>query len=343
MEHTGQDPDLVLAGDIGGTKTHMGLFSRGKGRPRLRVLATYESRKAAGLEDLVARFMAEYPSGVRVACFGIAGPVSRGRSRTTNLPWVVSESRLEGRFNLACVRLLNDLAATAWALPLLRSREQTPINRARGRKGGNLALVAPGTGLGEALVVWDGKGYLPVSSEGGHADFSPGSRDEIGLWEYLHERYGHVSMERILSGPGLLNLYSWLRDSGRFEESARVAKRIAEEDPPRVISEEGLMGRDPLCSKALEHFVSILGAEAGNLALKSLALGGVYLGGGIPPKILERLKNGPFMAAFTRKGRFANLMERIPVRVILNQRAALLGAAHYAFQCLSGPLAGKTG
>lgn len=325
----------VLGGDVGGTKIHLGLYVEGRGRPRLRELKTFASQESPNLEGIVERFLQAHPAPVKAACFGVAGPVIRGKSRITNLPWSVSEARLKRRFQWSRVRLINDLTATALALQLLAPRERVTLNRARGATNGNLGLVAPGTGLGEALLVFDGRAYIAVPSEGGHTDFSPATKNEVLLWEYLHERYGHVSMERLLSGPGLLNIYSWLRDSGRFEEPPRLSRRLGTEDPARVISEEGLRSQNPLCREVLRLFTSILGREAGNLALKGMTLGGVYLGGGIPPKILDVLKEDAFLEAFINKGRFSRLMKRIPVRVILNDKAALLGAARCALDMVS--------
>jgi glucokinase len=270
------------------------------------------------------------------ACFGIAGPVVNGRCRTTNLPWEVSEVRIRRRFGFRHVRLINDLEATARAIPLLESREVFSLNRARVRKGQSLALVAPGTGLGESLLIFrDGK-YRPISSEGGHADFSPNNEEELSLWQYLHKRLGHVSKERVLSGPGLLNIYSWHKASGRHREPRWLVRKIKEMDPARAITEVALGDRHPLCVDSLSMFVSIFGAVAGNLALTGMTTGGVYLGGGIPPKILPKLRESIFMKAFTNKGRFKELLERIAVRVILNEKAALLGAAECAFQIKMG-------
>ena len=335
MSRHGKGIVTVLAGDVGGTKTHLGLYVEGKGRPRLSDLETFPSQESLNLEGIVARFLQSRPAPVKAACFGIAGPVMRGKSRITNLPWRVSEDRLKRRFQWSRVRLINDLNATALAVPLLSSSERVPLNNARGATDGNLGLIAPGTGLGEALLVFDGRSYIAVPSEGGHTDFSPATKNELWLWEYLHERYGHVSMERLLSGPGLLNIYSWLRDLGRFKEPRWLSERLRGEDPARVISEVGLNKRNLMCRETLKLFASILGGEAGNLALKGMTLGGIYLGGGIPPKILDVLREDAFLAAFANKGRFSGLMKRIPVRVILNDKAALLGAARCALGMVS--------
>jgi glucokinase len=326
-----KDENVVLAGDIGGTKTNLGLFRIGKTRPLASVIETYSSREAPNLEYIVERFLQKREVAISGACFGVAGPVIRGRSKTTNLPWDVSEVRIRNRFKWSHVSLINDLAATAHAVALLNSRELFSLNKAKARKGQNLALVAPGTGLGEAILICrDGK-YIAVASEGGHVDFSPNNETEVELWRYLHKRFGHVSIERVLSGPGLVNIYSWFKDSGRYQEPDWLARDTEEMDPARVITKVALDGRHPLCVESLNMFVSILGAVAGNLALTAMTTGGVYLGGGISPKVLPKLKENIFMQAFTNKGRFRKFLEKIPVKVILNDQAALLGAAHFAF------------
>jgi glucokinase len=322
---------LILAGDIGGTKTNLALYSHGKTRPVAQVIESYSSRNALHLVSIVEQFLEKHPASVIEACFAIAGPVIDGRCKTTNLPWDVSERRIKRQFGWN-VRLINDLTATALGIPLLYSRELYPLNKARSRKGGNIALAAPGTGLGTAVLVWhDGK-YIPISSEGGHVDFSPIDEAQALLWRHMHERYGHVSIERVVSGMGILNIFSYLKGTGRDQVPRWLAMDMERMDPARAITEAAIQKKDPLCVKALSMFTSILGSIAGNLALTVLATGGVYLGGGIPPKILPALADGVFMNAFLDKGRFQGLLEKIPVRVILNDRAALLGAARYALE-----------
>jgi glucokinase len=325
---------FVLAGDIGGTKTNIGLFLRGKKRPAPLVVESFTSHEAPNLESLVDRFLKSHPTPVTSACFGIAGPVINGRCKTTNLPWVVSETSLQKRFHWRHVRLLNDLTASGVAIPLLRQSEMVSLNTGATRKKGNLALMSPGTGLGQAVLVYRDGEYVPVSSEGGHVSFSPETEEEVELWRYLRKKFGHVSVERILSGPGLVNIYSWLRDSGRFEEPLWLRELMQQEDPAKAISENALGKKNALCEKSLRLYVSMLGGAAGNLAVTSLAVGGVYLGGGIPPKILPALKQEAFLKAFLAKGRFADFLSRIPVCVILNDKATLLGAAHTAFEAL---------
>lgn len=321
---------MVLAGDIGGTKTYLGLFRRGKRRPVLKVLEIYASQKAPNLEYIIDDFLRRHQASLTSACFGIAGPVKNGRCKTTNLPWDVSERKIKNRFGWGRVRLINDLTATAYAIPLLTKGELFPLNQRKRTKGENLGLIAPGTGLGMALLVWEDGHYIPVPSEGGHSDFAPNDDAELALWQYLHQRFGHVSAERVLSGPGLFIIYRWLKRTGRRAEPTWLAERINEGDPSGVISEAALAEKEPLCVKTLNLFVSVLGGAAGNLALTGLTKGGVYLGGGICPKILPKLKEDMFMHPFTNKGRFKGLLQEIPVHVILNDKAALLGAAHCA-------------
>jgi glucokinase len=317
----------VLAGDIGGTKINLGIFRGGKGRPKPEAIETYRSGEAPGLEDVIASFTLKHPAPVSGVCLGVPGPVRDGICKTTNLPWIVSEPALALRFGWKHVRLLNDLAAACYAVPSLTAEELFPLSRAKIRKGETAALIAPGTGLGMGLLVFTGAGMIPIPSEGGHASFSPGEEKELDLWRHLSARFGHVSVERLLSGPGILNIYTWLKDSGRFQEPAGMREMIEQGDPARVITETALSMEAPLCDATLDMFVTLLGRTAGNLALTALATGGVYLGGGIPPKILPRLRSDRFLEAFTAKGRLRRFLEDVPVQVILNEEAALLGAA----------------
>ena len=325
-----EDRSVVLAGDIGGTKTNLGLFLSGKRRPVPKIIETYSSRTAPDLESIIDRFLDKHHASITGACLGIAGPVHNGRCKTTNLPWEVSETRIKRRFKWDRVRLINDLTATARAIPLLSSREMISINSAKVMGRRNKGLVAPGTGLGMALLIWNENGYIPIPSEGGHVDFGPNNELEARLWRYLHERFGHVSIERVLSGQGLFNIYSWLKASGRYHEPVWLAENIKAMDPPRAIAEAALDREQPLCGEALKVFISIFGAVAGNLALTGLTTGGIYLGGGISPKVLRKSNETIFMRAFADKGRFKDLLKKIPVRVIRNDKAALIGAAFCA-------------
>ncbi len=328
------DTTFILAGDIGGTKTNLGLFLKGKERPVPKVIETFSSQNAPDLEHIIRQFFEIHPVPVTHACFGVAGPVVNGKSKTTNLPWNISEDRIKKQFNFHHVKLVNDLTATAMAIPLLNKDEFFPLNQADSIKDQNLALIAPGTGLGIAMLIYQNDRYFPIPSEGGHADFAPNSETEMELWRYLHQHYGHVSIERVVSGSGLVNIYNWLKDSGRLNEPDWLRQKLKETDPAKTITEAALASKDPGCVEALNMFVSIFGNLAGNFALTCMATGGVYLGGGIPPKILSKFKEDIFMEAFTNKGRFRGLLEKIPVKVILNDKAALIGAAYYAAQLI---------
>jgi glucokinase len=325
---------LVLAGDVGGTKTNLGLFRIGRGRPRPVIAVSYADREASSLEDLIARFLAEHRAQVQAASFGIAGPVRRGLCRATNLPWLVSERGISERFGWPRVRLINDLTATAKALPVLRRAEFAVVNKGKPERGGIVGIVAPGTGLGMALAVSHGGTINAIPSEGGHVDFAPRTGLQIELLLDLLRTMSHVSVERLASGPGLVTIHGWLREYRGTPTPEWLTELMTSRDPAAAISSAALDGSDELCVEALDLFVSILGAAAGNLALMGTTRGGMYLGGGIPPKILPRLLNGPFMEAFVAKGRFRGILEAIPVRVILNDKAALLGAACFAEEAI---------
>ncbi|NKE70265.1 glucokinase [Candidatus Manganitrophus noduliformans] len=325
---------MILAGDIGGTKTILALFTCDGEKPVLLDEQVFPSRSYADFSQVVQEFLKDRKTSFREACFGVAGPVVNGRCETTNLPWTVEADQIGRRFKIPSVALLNDLEATAYGALGLTEKGYCSLNPGQADAGGNRAVIAAGTGLGEAILFWDGSTCRPSASEGGHADFAPRNPLEIELLEYLLKRYTRVSYERVLSGPGIWNIYQFLRDAGEGEEPSWLSERLSKEDPSSVISEAALAGKADLCVKALDLFVSVYGAEAGNLALKALTTGGIYVGGGIAPKILSRLIDGAFMKGFLDKGRFASLMSRIPVRVILDEKTALLGAARYA--CIQG-------
>jgi glucokinase len=327
---------VILAGDVGGTKTVLSLFVQGEKRPRLKILESYVSGDAPGLVKIIEAFTGKHPAAISGACFGIAGPVKNGRCKTTNLPWDVSEDEIKKRFGWHNVWLLNDLTAAAHAVQILNREEVLPLTPERTAEGKNIGIIAPGTGLGAAFLVFAGGSYVAVASEGGHVDFAPRDEREFSLWKYLRRCYEHVSIERILSGPGLVNIYSWLKDAGRSVEPEWLAENLKDKDPARAITEAALKHQEPLCVEALDTFVSILGAAAGNLALTGTTTGGIYLGGGISPKILPKLKEGIFMRAFEDKGRFSDYMAQIPVWIILNENAALFGAARYALEMEKG-------
>ncbi len=320
---------VILAGDIGGTKTHLALFEKGEKREML-VEAKFKSSEHETLRSIVKEFIAKNPGhDVERACFGIAGPIQDRKCKATNLPWVVDADLIEKEAKIAFVSLINDLEANAFGVNSLGDDEFAVLNEGKKQKG-NAALISAGTGLGEAGLFWDGKKHCPFACEGGHCTFAPEDDLEVQLWQYLRKTYDHVSFERVLSGPGLYHIYRFLIDEGIEKEEESVKKAMETTDPSRVISEMGMQDASDSCVRALEIFISIYGSEAGNLALKMLAVGGVYIGGGIAPKILDKLARGKWMKRFIQKGRFAPLLENIPVKVILNENTALLGAAYYA-------------
>jgi glucokinase len=326
---------MLLVGDIGGTKTVLALFEGGEQGSRLVGDATFPSAEHGSLEEILERFL-EQRSDVRIetACFGVAGPVIDGRVTTTNLPWQLDEAELARAVGARRAKILNDLEAAAYGMLQLGAEERAVLGPGAGvRRKGNAAVIAAGTGLGQAMLVWDGRRHLACASEGGHGGFAPRSEQQIELLRFLQAEFGsHVSYERVLSGPGLHNIYRFLRASGGEAEPSWLAERMGEEDPSAVIGEVGLERRDGVCADSLELFASVYGAEAGDLALRTLAAGGVFVGGGIAPKILPVLRGGGFMHAFTDKGRFSGMLEQIEVSVALNPRTPLIGAAHYAAQ-----------
>jgi glucokinase len=323
---------MILAGDIGGTKTVIASYEESGGSLRQIHAANYKSNAYASLEEILAAFLKESPTpALRAGCFGVPGAVIDGKCRLTNLSWQLDEQVLAPSLGVSRVKLLNDLEAAAYGM-LHLSREELCVLNASTRPGhrGHIAVIAAGTGLGEAMLYWDGQRHHPLASEGGHADFAPRTDQEIELLRYLHGKVdGHVSIERVLSGPGFYEVYCFLRDGGYATEPPWLAEKLRVEDPNPVITQLGLAGEVPLCVATLELFSTLYGAEAGNLALKCVATGGVFVGGGIAPKVLPALQNGSFMRGFTYKGRFSELMESIQVSVALNLDAPLIGAAHY--------------
>ncbi|NTW38035.1 MAG: glucokinase, partial [Syntrophobacteraceae bacterium] len=299
----------------------------------LRIAAeeTFPSRERTSLEAAIAEFLFLHPCELTSATIGIAGPVRNGRCEATNLPWVVDAKTVAKRVRLKRVGLINDLEANAYGIAVLQSKDFVILNKGARNARGNRAIISAGTGLGEAGMYWDGKSHRPFPSEGGHADFAPRNHLEMELLDYSMKRYRRVSYERLVSGPGLVNVYQFLRDAGKGKEPAWLAEQMRDSgDPAPIISQHAIDGKSLLCIQALEIFVSLYGAEAGNLALKLMATGGVYLGGGIAPKIIQKLKEPEFMNAFTSKGRMRPLLQDVPVHVIMNPKTALLGAARHA-------------
>ena len=321
---------IVLAGDIGGTKSDLALFETQAGGLRMVRDATLPSRDFASLELAIEQFLSSGPRpGIDAVCLGVAGPVVDGRCQATNLPWVIDEKLLTYAIPSPRVKLLNDLEIAAHGVMRLPEEELRTLQIGMPRRG-NLVLIAAGTGLGEALIIRDGNRRIVIPSEGGHGDLAPRNELEDDLVRYLRKEFGRVSCERVLAGPGLFNCYRFLRDTGWAKESPAVAARMQKENPSAIVTELGLPRQDALCDKALDLFVSVYGAEAGNLALTAMAVGGVLISGGIAPRIIERMAGGGFVAAFRDKGRLAPLMETMAINVSLNPRAPLFGAAHVA-------------
>jgi glucokinase len=325
---------MILAGDIGGTHTVIAHYEESGGSLHQLRAATFKSWEHRSLEEILAAYLKDNPKlSLRAACFGVAGPVLDGKSHTTNLPWQIDEQALAQAIGAERVKLLNDLEAAGYGMLHLSSDEMCVLNSGShpGRKG-HAVVIAAGTGLGEAILCWDGQRYHPMAGEGGHVDFAPRTDQEIQLLRFLRAKVGgRVSIERVLSGPGFYDIYCFLRDSGHAVEPRALAERLRGVDPDPIITQLALAGEDPLCVATLELFSTLYGVEAGNLALKCLPTR-VFVGGGIAPKILPMLRGGSFMRGFTDKGRFSEFMKSLEVSVALNPEATLIGAAYYALK-----------
>ncbi len=331
---------MILAGDIGGTNARLAYFQPRNGDLHLVSESVFPSREFRDFGEIVCKFLKDSSTHPEIACFGIAGPVRNGRVATSNLPWTIEQARLAQQIHLPATLLINDLEANAWGIGGLSSQDFTALNEVP-HAPGNQAVIAPGTGLGEAGLFWNGKRHEIFACEGGHADFAPQGEVQIELLRFLAQRYGHVSYERILSGPGLVNVYEFLLDRGG-EEPQGFAVQLTRGDAAATISKAALNGTNPLAENALDLWISVYGAEAGNLALKAMATGGIFLSGGISPKILPKLTGPTFMKAFLNKGRLRPLLENIPVQVVTNDKAGLLGAARCAAANCSGVLTGAS-
>lgn len=323
---------MLLVGDIGGTKTNLGVYTPAQG-PRDPVCeAIFSSAQYESLEVLAHEYLAQAGLSVEYAVFGVAGPVVQSRATITNLSWKIDEEHLAEVLNVRCAKLINDLESIANGVPILQEEDVFTLNAGIVDPQGPKAVLAPGTGLGEAFLIWNGQCYQAQPSEGGHADFAPTSPIQTELWQYLHERFGHVSFERVCSGRGIPNIYAFLKDSGYAPEPPWLTDILSsEKDLTAVIINAALDETKDceLCRETLDVFVSILGAEAGNLALKVMATGGVYLAGGIPPRIMPALKMSGMMETFQNKGRLSDVIQNIPVYVIMNPKVALFGAASF--------------
>jgi len=331
---------MLLAGDIGGTKTVLALYTAERGPHHPLFKETFPSRQYVSLEAVIRAYLQDKDAEVHYAAFGVAGPVVRDRAEITNLPWVLNERHLERAFDFKRVHLLNDLQAVATSIPILEEDDLVTLHAGQPEPGGTIGVIAPGTGLGEAFLTWQGERYLAYPSEGGHADFAADTPLELDLLRHLLERYDHVSYERVCSGMGLPNLYAFFHETGRFEEPDWLREQVrAAADPTPIIVSAAQQQKAPIATATLELFVNILAREAGNLALKLLATGGIYFGGGIPPRILDQLREGRFIEHFLDKGRFRDLLQQIPLQVIMNDEAALIGAAQDGFLLMGENLA----
>ncbi|GAC1653601.1 MAG: glucokinase [Acidobacteriaceae bacterium] len=322
---------MILAGDIGATNARIAAFETEGNRLQCAVEKVYQSKEHKGLAEIVAHFIRTEGIPAHSACFGVAGPVRSGRSKISNLPWTIDSRELATQLKLRSVGLINDLEAFAYGIDALESKDFVTLSEGSGQGDGNTAVVSAGSGLGEAGLYWDGFRHHPFACEGGHTEFAPKNELEIELLRHLMQRFGnqHVSYERILSGPGVRNVYEFLRDTSREEEPAWLRDELAAaSDAPALISELALTGKSAICEQTLSIFVSVFGSEAGNCALKFMSTGGVYVAG-IAGKIVSKMKDGNFMEAFLSKGRMRNLLEEMPVRIILNEDSGLIGAARF--------------
>ncbi len=321
---------MILAGDIGGTKTVLSLLNRDANGALVSIKEdTYASQQFLEFDDILAAFLPDNVT-LKSACFGIAGPVVNQRCQTTNLPWLLDGDVLKSKLGTPNVKLLNDLEAMALGMLYLPEQDLIELNPNAQAQVGNIAVIAAGTGLGEAILYWDGSKHHPIATEGGHSDFAPQNSQQDALLTFLRKSYpDHVSCERLISGIGFSHLYDFLCDQGFAPHCLDVPDNASDVDRNAVISRLGLAGDDPLCAEVVRLFVSLYGAETGNLALKSLAVGGVFIGGGIAPKILPVIKNGTFLQSFTAKGRFQPLLDKISVKLSLNPRTPLIGAINY--------------
>lgn len=330
-----QSPALILAGDLGGTNFRVAVFRDDAEMSRLH-FAKFHSADHSSIEEMVGLFLKDLAleSSIRTACFGVPGPNIAGIVTASNLGWKIEINALSKLIGVPRVEVLNDLESTAYGLSALLQTDLAPLQAGSGSHAGNQCVIAPGTGLGEAGLFWDGTRHTPWACEGGHADFAPTDELQHDLLTFLRREYGSVSFERVVSGMGIANIYRFLRDTGRGVETPAVAREIMEQDAAAVIDRHAADGSCPLCRSTMDLFVRALGAEASNLALKTMSTGGVFLGGGIPPKILPLLRRPLFLESFLNKGRLRSLLETMPINVVLNDETALLGSAKNALRML---------
>lgn len=322
---------MILAGDIGATHSRVAAFNSEGNKLPLVVEKIYNSQEHSGLAEILTEFVRSEGIPVHGACFGVAGPVRHGRSKISNLPWTIDSGELAKQLRLQTVGLINDLEAYAYGMDALESKDFVTLQEGAQDAEGNTAVISAGTGLGQAGLVWDGFRHVPFASEGGHSDFAPHNEIEVELLRYLFKKHGRVSYERVLSGPGVRSIYEFLRETKRAEEPKGLEEQMrAAKDQPALISQLALEHKAPICEQTLDIFVSVYGGEAGNCALKFMSTGGMFIGGSIAAKILPKMKEEVFLRAFREKGRMQNLLEEMPVKVVLNDDAGLLGAARSA-------------
>ncbi len=322
---------MLLVGDIGGTNTRLALFEEGK-EPKKLSDGRFKSKNYPGLLPIVQEFLSQQKKTISRACFGIAGPVKDDVCKATNLPWVVDIRELKRDLKLEAAFLMNDLEAQGWGIHALKRDQLYTLYQGNSGQKGNAAIIAAGTGLGEVGLLWHENEFLPFATEGGHVDFAPRNALEMEFLAYMKQSRPRISYERVLTGKGLHNLYQFLVDTGREKVLEEVREQMQTEDPAAVITAWGTTHRDPACVRTIEWFVSLYGAQAGNVALQFLTLGGLYVGGGIAPRMLDKFKEGGFLQAFLDKGRMKDLLETMPIRMILTDEAALYGAAQFSYR-----------
>ncbi len=328
-EHHSEDY-YVLAGDVGGTKTNLALCLVTLNGIEEKFSNSYPSKDFAGLVDTIEQFLSECDVRPARAAFGVAGPVIHGKADLTNLGWILDSKELMAALQIDRLTLLNDLEATAYGLADLQDNEALVLHRGDPTIGGNMAIIAPGTGLGEAGLYFDGQWYHPFPTEGGHCDFSPRTNFDIGLYNYLKSKYDIVSWEKAVSGPAIVDIYHYLLKENNLKVPGHISERFSNEDNSAVISSLAIEKDDVHCTEAMNHFVRYLARECSNLVLKMKSTGGLFIGGGIPPKILPLLDSTEFMQHYLDGDRMENLLTQVPIRVILDSETAMVGAAYYA-------------
>ncbi|WP_255535224.1 glucokinase [Cellulophaga sp. E16_2] len=329
----GHKNGTVLAGDIGGTKTNLALFEYKDGHLTLIKQNSYKTKNHTSLLEIIADFKVEKITKIDSICFGVAGPITKGKVHGTNFPWDIDTDELIKALELKSIYLINDMQANAYGLATLKEKDLDRLKYGS-EIAGNAVIISPGTGLGEAGLFWDGTAYHPFASEGGHCDFGPRNDFDLEIWKYFQQKYGHVSWERLLSGQGIRDTYQLIRNVSGEKETDTFKAKMAKEDPAAVITQTALEGLDIVCRETLDLFVRFLAIETAQLALKFKATGGIYIGGGIMPKIIKGMNREIFTDNFMQSGRMNSLLQMVPVNVILNDNTALLGAAYYAAMTL---------